>query len=49
MHGPFRVSGGWWVREVMRDYYFVETSRGTILWVYRDGARKRWFSHGEVD
>ena len=49
MYGPYRISGGWWVREVCRDYYFVETSRGRILWVYRDGPRKRWFLHGEVD
>ena len=24
--GPYPVSGGWWVREVQRDYYFVHVS-----------------------
>ena len=49
LHGPFRVSGGWWVRTVERDYYYAETQRGEILWVFYDRPRRRWFIHGEVD
>lgn len=48
IHGPFRVSGGWWRRRVERDYYFVETKRGEILWVFLDRVRRRWFLHGAV-
>lgn len=47
--GPFRVTGGWWVREVKRDYYYVETERGDLLWVFWDGARRQWFLQGVVD
>ena len=49
MHGPFRVSGGWWVRTVERDYYYAETRRGELLWIYYDRPRRRWFLHGTVD
>jgi protein ImuB len=47
--GPFVVSGGWWVREVHREYYFLETRDGAILWVYFDRRRRRWFLQAEVD
>ncbi len=46
--GPYVVSGGWWVREVYREYHFAETERGKIVWVYFDKRRRRWFVHGEV-
>ncbi len=49
MHGPFRVSGGWWVRTVERDYYYAETQHGEILWLYYDRPRRSWFLHGTVD
>jgi protein ImuB len=49
MHGPFRVSGGWWIRVVERDYYFAETQHGEVLWIYYDRPRRRWFLHGIVD
>jgi protein ImuB len=47
--GPFRITGGWWVREVRRDYHYVQTERGNLLWVYWDGVRRAWFVHGEID
>jgi len=47
--GPYILSGGWWVREVRRDYYFVETRRGELLWVYYDRRRRGWFQHGRVE
>ncbi|MEM9461032.1 MAG: DNA polymerase Y family protein [Myxococcota bacterium] len=49
MQGPYRTSGGWWVRTVERDYYFVETHQGEILWVFYDRARRGWYLHGWVD
>ncbi|MCR9247203.1 MAG: DNA polymerase Y family protein [bacterium] len=47
--GPFTISGGWWLRLQHRDYYFVETRRGDLLWVYHDRTRRRWFLHGTVE
>jgi protein ImuB len=47
--GPYILSGGWWVREVRRDYYFVETRRGELLWVFYDRRRRGWFLHGRVE
>lgn len=47
--GPYVVSGGWWRREVQREYYFVRTETGRRLWLYYDRRRKCWFLHGEVE
>ncbi|MDR7418861.1 MAG: DNA polymerase Y family protein [Armatimonadota bacterium] len=47
--GPYILSGGWWVREVRRDYYYVETRRGEVLWVYYDRRRRGWFLQGRVE
>lgn len=47
--GPYVISGGWWRREVHRSYYFLETLRGDILWVYYDAPRRRWFLQGQVE
>ncbi len=49
MQGPYRKSGGWWVRSVERDYYFVETEAGTLLWVFYDRVRQGWYLQGWVD
>jgi protein ImuB len=46
--GPYIVSGGWWRREVQRRYYFVETQRGDLLWIFYDARRRRWYWHGQV-
>ncbi len=46
--GPHVVSGGWWVREVARAYYFAETLDGALLWVFFDEKRKRWFTQAEL-
>ena len=44
-----RVNGGWWRREVRRDYRFVNTDRGETLWVYYDQQRRRWYAQGRVE
>ncbi len=47
--GPYIVAGGWWAREVQREYYFVRTSNGRALWMYYDRRRMGWFIQGEVE
>jgi protein ImuB len=47
--GPYVFSGGWWNREIQRDYYFAETRRGDLLWLYYDRVRRRWFLQGMVE
>ncbi len=49
LYGPYRVSGGWWKRLVERDYYYAETNRGDLLWLFYDKPRQRWFLHGVLD
>lgn len=49
MLGPYIVSGGWWMSTVHREYHFIETRRGDLLWVYHDRRRRRWYLHGRVD
>lgn len=49
MAGPYRISGGWWAREVERDYYFAETTHGDIAWLFYDRPRDRWYLHGILD
>jgi protein ImuB len=49
LSGPYVFSGGWWVREIHREYYFAETRRGNLLWVYYDRVRRRWFLQGQVE
>ena len=43
------VSGGWWVREVRRDYRIIDTGRGETLWVYYDHRSARWYVQGRVE
>jgi len=45
---PCVVVGGWWLREVQREYQFILTRRGELLWVYQDKRRRRWLLHAEV-
>jgi protein ImuB len=47
--GPYVVSGGWWTRPLHREYYFLTTQRGDVLWVYYDRRRRRWFLQGQVE
>ncbi len=49
IHGPYRASGGWWVREVERNYYFAETRSGAVLWIFYDRPRRRWFLQGWME
>lgn len=49
IQGPYVISGGWWHREIHREYHFVETHRGDLLWVYFDRRRRRWMKQGGVE
>ena len=49
LSGPYLISGGWWNREIHREYYFAETRRGDLLWIYYDRHRRRWFLQGWVE
>jgi len=53
--GPERIAPEWWharEQQPTRDYYLVEDSEGSRLWLYREGipgretATPRWFVHG---
>jgi protein ImuB len=46
--GPYVFSGGWWNREIQREYYFAETRRGDLLWLYYDRIRRKWLWQGTV-
>lgn len=46
--GPHLVTGGWWMREIARAYYYVRTRSGRWLWIYHDQKRRRWYLQGEV-
>ncbi|MEO6593892.1 MAG: DNA polymerase Y family protein [Planctomycetota bacterium] len=48
-HGPFRTNNGWWHNRTERDYFFLETDRGAILWAFLDRSSRRWYLHGRVD
>jgi protein ImuB len=47
--GPYVFSGGWWRKEIQREYYYAETRRGDILWLYYDRLRRRWFLQGSIE
>jgi protein ImuB len=47
--GPYILAGGWWNREIQREYYYAETRRGDLLWLYYDRIRRRWFLQGSVE
>lgn len=46
--GPHLLSGGWWRREVARDYHFAELKNGELFWIFYDKRRRRWFLQGSV-
>ena len=49
LSGPYVFAGGWWNKEIQRDYYYAETRRGAIAWVYYDRVRRRWFLQGWIE
>ena len=49
VQGPYVISGGWWAGGQQREYYFAESGRGELLWVYHDRRRERWYQQGRVE
>ena len=49
VQGPYVISGGWWAGAQQREYYFAESGRGELLWVYHDRRRERWYQQGRVE
>jgi protein ImuB len=49
LDGPYVIAGGWWSGGVRREYYFVRTSDGALLWVYFDHRRQQLFIQGTVE
>jgi protein ImuB len=48
IEGPERIESGWWDdAEVTRDYFVARDTRGSLLWIYRNGGGGRqWFLQG---
>lgn len=47
--GPHILSGGWWATEIHREYHYLETTKGMLLWVFFDRRRRRWYLQGRVE
>jgi protein ImuB len=47
--GPYLITGGWWHRTIEREYGYIETQRGDLLWVYYDRRRRQWLLQGRVE
>ncbi|WP_339770187.1 DNA polymerase Y family protein [uncultured Paraglaciecola sp.] len=46
MHGPERISTGWWDHHaVVRDYFIAMSQNGQWFWIFRT-PEKQWFLHG---
>jgi protein ImuB len=44
-----RLSGGWWNREIERDYCYWRNGRGEWIWGYWDQRRRSWFVQGSLE
>ena len=49
LSGPYVISGRWWEEDFQRDYYFAETERGQLLWLYFNRSNRRWMISGMVE
>lgn len=47
--GPDRLSGGQWDQSYAREYYRAVTTEGTLVWLYRDACKDKWYLHGWWD
>ncbi|RAL23717.1 DNA repair nucleotidyltransferase [Lujinxingia litoralis] len=45
--GPHTICGGWWVREIHRDYHLMVTEDERLIWTFYDHRRHRWYVHAE--
>ncbi len=49
LSGPYVISGRWWEKDFHRDYYFAETNRGELLWLYYNRSEGCWMISGMVE
>ncbi|NNE43051.1 MAG: hypothetical protein HKN12_02485, partial [Gemmatimonadetes bacterium] len=49
MFGPDRRGDGWWDQVRDRDYFYVETKTGAVLWLYQNRESRGWYLHGAVE
>jgi protein ImuB len=49
LSGPYVISGRWWDEDFQRDYYFAETERGELLWLYYNRSNRSWMISGMVE
>lgn len=47
--GPHVIDGGWWATRIEREYHYLETAHGLLLWTFYDRKRRRWYLEGEVE
>ena len=47
--GPDRVSGGQWEEPYAREYFRCVTEKGTLVWIFREAGREKWYLHGWWD
>ncbi len=46
IHGPERISTGWWDNNaIIRDYFIAQNQHGQWLWIYRT-PNTNWYVHG---
>lgn len=46
IHGPERISTGWWDNNgIIRDYFIAQNQHGQWLWIYRT-PNTSWYVHG---
>lgn len=43
------ISGSWWEDPYDREYRYVRTADGIVLWLYYDRERRRWIPQGSVN
>ncbi|HQH28341.1 MAG TPA: hypothetical protein PLP17_13165, partial [Oligoflexia bacterium] len=48
--GPERIAPEWWGKDdslcAARDYFKVQLSTGTWMWIFREVETSNWFIHG---
>jgi protein ImuB len=47
--GPYELSGGWWDRPYVRQYYYLTDQTGRLLWIYYDQPAQRWMVQGIIE
>jgi protein ImuB len=49
LSGPYVISGRWWEEDFKREYYFAETEKGALLWLFYDRRNRCWMISGLVE